>query len=497
MSLICVSIGRGRHRAVIAEHKHLAEQGVQLVELRLDFILTPVNLKRILGERPCPVVITIRRQRDGGRWSKPEEERMMLLRQAIAAGVEYVDLEEDIAGSIPRFGKTKRIISYHNSQETPENLPALHSKMAAMDADIVKIATMAHSPHDYLKLLRIMRYSRVPTIGICMGDIGTPSRILCAKFGSPFTYASYHAERMLAPGQLTWQQMKDVYHYEQITPESEIFGVIADPVAHSFSPLIHNAAFMHAKMNRVYVPFRVPREELPQFMHDCRELGVKGLSVTIPHKEEILHHVHKIDEASQEVGASNTVVWKDDEPLGFNTDYRAAMASIDRLLTSSGGESTSILGKTALVLGAGGVARPIVYGLKKRGADVVIANRTPQRADDLATRFQCRAVPWSLRHTIKPDLLVNCTPLGMHPNMDESPFPAMYLRAGMFVFDTIYNPEQTLLIKEAREAACETVTGVEMFVSQAAHQFRLFTGEEPPVEIMRQSFRRAISAAKV
>ncbi|HUE72559.1 MAG TPA: shikimate dehydrogenase [Pirellulaceae bacterium] len=497
MSLICVSIGRGRHRAMIAEHKHLAEQGVQLVELRLDFILTPVNLKRLLGERPCPVVVTLRRQRDGGRWSKPEEERMMILRQAIAAGVEYVDLEEDIAGNIPRFGKTKRIISYHNFQETPENLPALHSKMAAMDADIVKIATMAHSPHDYLKLLRIMRYSRVPTIGICMGDIGTPSRILCAKFGSPFTYASFHAERMLAPGQLTWQQMKDVYHYEQITPETEIFGVIADPVAHSFSPLIHNAAFLHAKMNRVYVPFRVPREELPQFMHDCRELGVKGLSVTIPHKEEILHHVHKIDEASQEVGASNTVVWKEDEPLGFNTDYRAAMASIDRLLTGAGGESTSITGKTALVLGAGGVARPIVYGLKKRGADVVIANRTPERADDMATRFQCRSVAWSLRHTIKPDLLVNCTPVGMHPNMDESPFPAMYLRAGMFVFDTIYNPEQTLLIKEARENACETVTGVEMFVSQAAHQFRLFTGEEAPVEVMRQSFRRAISAAKV
>lgn len=497
MSLICVSIGRGRHRAMIAEHKHLAEQGVQLVELRLDFILTPLNLKRLLSERPCPVVVTLRRQRDGGRWSKPEEERMMLLRQAIAAGVEYVDLEEDIAGSIPRFGKTKRIISYHNFQETPENLPALHSKMAAMDADIVKIATMAHSPHDYLKLLRIMRYSRVPTIGICMGDIGTPSRILCAKFGSPFTYASFHAERMLAPGQLTWQQMKDVYHYEQITPETEIFGVIADPVAHSFSPLIHNAAFLQAKMNRVYVPFRVPREELPQFMHDCRELGVKGLSVTIPHKEEILHHVHKIDEASQEVGASNTVVWKEDEPLGFNTDYRAAMASIDRLLTGAGGESTSMAGKTALVLGAGGVARPIVYGLKKRGADVVIANRTPERADDMATRFQCRSVAWSLRHTIKPDLLVNCTPVGMHPNMDESPFPAMYLRAGMFVFDTIYNPEQTLLIKEARENACETVTGVEMFVSQAAHQFRLFTGEEAPVEIMRQSFRRAISAAKV
>ena len=482
---------------MIAEHKHLAEQGVQLVELRLDFILTPVNLKRLLGERPCPVVVTIRRQRDGGRWSKPEEERMMVLRQAIAAGVEYVDLEEDIAGNIPRFGKTKRIISYHNFQETPENLPALHSKMAAMDADVVKIATMAHSPHDYLKLLRIMRYSRVPTVGICMGDIGTPSRILCAKFGSPFSYASFHAERMLAPGQLTWQQMKDVYHYEQITPETEIFGVIADPVAHSLSPLIHNAAFLHSKMNRVYVPFRVPREELPQFMHDCRELGVKGLSVTIPHKEEILHHVHRIDEASQEVGASNTVVWVEDEPRGFNTDYKAAMASIDRLLTAAGGESTSVAGKIALVLGAGGVARPIVYGLKKLGADVVIANRTPERADDLATRFQCRSTAWSLRHTVKPDVLINCTPVGMHPNMDETPFPAMYLKAGMFVFDTIYNPEQTLLIKQARENACETVTGVEMFVGQAAHQFRLFTSQEAPIEVMRQSLRKAISAAKV
>ena len=496
MSLICVSVGRGRHRAVIAEHKHLAEQGAKLVELRLDFILTPVNLKRLLAERPCPVVITIRRQRDGGRWTKSEDERMMLLRQAIAAGVEYVDLEEDIAGSIPRFGKTKRIVSYHNFQETPENLPALHSKMAAMDADIVKIATMTHSPHDYLKLLRIMRYSRVPTIGICMGEIGTPSRILCAKFGSPFTYATFHSERVLAPGQLTYQAMRDIYHYEQINSETEIFGVIADPVAHSFSPLMHNAAFLHMKMNRVYIPFRVPREELPQFMTDCRELGVKGLSVTIPHKEEILHHVHKIDEASQEVGASNTVVWKDDEPLGFNTDYKAAMLSLEKVL--GGDEQGGTLeGKTALVLGAGGVARPIVYGLKRRGLDVVIASRTPQRADDLATRFQARSTAWGLRHTIKPDLLVNCTPVGMHPEMDETPFDATYLKAGMIVFDTIYNPEQTLLIKQARENACETITGVEMFVAQAAHQFRLFTGEEAPVDVMRLCLRRAISAAKV
>src|SRR6185295_1333288 len=173
--MICVSIGRGRHRHMIAEHKHLAEHGAQLVELRLDYLMTPPNLKRLLAERPCPVVVTCRRQKDGGRWTKSEDDRQMLLRQAIASGEEYV------ASTIPRFGKTKRIVSYHNFQETPENLPALQHKMAALDADVVKVATMAHSPHDCLKALRMMRYSPVPTVAICMGEIGTPSRILASK----------------------------------------------------------------------------------------------------------------------------------------------------------------------------------------------------------------------------------------------------------------------------------------------------------------------------
>lgn len=301
----------------------------------------------------------------------------------------------------------------------------------------------------------------------------------------------------MAPGQLSYQQMQEIYHYDRIDGDTEIFGVIADPVSHSLSPLIHNAAFGQLKMNRVYVPFRVPQEELPQFMSDCKELGIKGLSVTIPHKEEILHQVDKFDEPSQQIGAANTVVFKDDERLAFNTDYKAAMNSVDKAFGGSEEGGSAISGRTALVLGAGGVARAIVYGLKRRGADVVISSRTPQKADDLAHRFHARSTAWPLRHTIKPDLLVNCTPVGMHPNLDESPFEQMYLKSGMVVFDTIYNPEQTLLIKQARENACEVITGVEMFVGQAAHQFRLFTGVDAPLEMMRQVVRRAISAAKM
>jgi 3-dehydroquinate dehydratase/shikimate dehydrogenase len=330
-----------------------------------------------------------------------------------------------------------------------------------------------------------------------MGEIGTPSRILAGKFGAPFTYATFHAERAMAPGQLSYQQMQEIYHYDTINKETEIFGVIADPVSHSLSPLIHNAAFGQLKMNRAYIPFRVPQEELSQFLADCKELGIKGLSITIPHKEEILHHVDKFDEPSQQIGAANTVVWVDGEKRAYNTDYRAAMSSIDASFGGNEEGGSSLKGKSALVLGAGGVARAIVFGLQRRGAEVMIASRTAERADELANKFHVRSTAWSLRHAVKPDLLVNCTPVGMHPNLDESPFDQMYLKAGMVVFDTIYNPEQTLLIKQARENACEVITGVEMFVGQAAHQFRLFTGEEAPAEMMRQVVRRAISAAKV
>ena len=495
-SLLCVTIGRGRHRHLIAEHKHLAEQGCKLVELRLDFLMTPPNLKRLLPERPCPVVVTCRRERDGGRWTKDEEGRLMLLRQAIAAGVEYVDLEEDIAASIPRFGNTKRIVSYHNFQETPEDLNALHARLAGLNADIVKIATMAHSPHDNIRLLRLMRTARIPTIAFCMGEFGQPSRILAGKFGAPFSYATFHAERTMAPGQMSYVQMRDVFHYEDINPDTEVYGVIADPVAHSLSPVIHNAAFHDLRMNKVYVPFRVRPEDLSQFMHDTQELGVKGLSVTIPHKEEIVQRLARCDEWTKEIGACNTVVFKNGDMEGRNTDYKAAMASLDRVF--GGDEDNSGLkGKSVLLLGAGGAARAIGVGLKRRGADTVIASRTMERADDLARTLKAKSIGWGLRHSIKADLIINCTPVGMHPNLDESPIEPRYLQPEMVVFDTVYNPEHTLLIKQARDSDCKYITGIEMFVNQAAIQFRYFTGQDPPIDQMRRVIKQAISPVKV
>jgi 3-dehydroquinate dehydratase/shikimate dehydrogenase len=289
--------------------------------------------------------------------------------------------------------------------------------------------------------------------------------------------------------------MKEIYRYEKINAETEVYGVIADPVAHSLSPHIHNAAFDALGLNKIYVPFRVRPEDLTQFIHDCHELGIKGLSVTIPHKEEILKYAQRQEERTRDIGAANTLTWKDNERIAYNTDYRAAMDCVDSVFTGDE-ESGRLEGKQVLVLGAGGVARAIVLGLARRGAQITIASRTPQRADELAIYCKGKSIGWTMRHSVQADLLVNCTPIGMHPNLDDTPLESKHLRPEMVVFDTVYNPEQTLLLKDAREAGCRVITGVDMFVNQAALQFRHFTGHDAPLELMRQVVRRTISAVK-
>ncbi len=493
--MIAVSIGRGRHRMMIAEHRHLAEQGAQLVELRLDYIVRAVNLKRLLAEKPTPVIITCRREQDGGFWKHSEQDRIMLIRTAIAEGVDYIDLEMDIASEIPRFGKTKRIVSYHNFKETPQNLREIHDECVKLKADIVKIATMANEPRDNLRMLSMISESEKPTVAFCMGDMGVPSRILAGKFGAPFTYAAFHSDRAVAPGQLSLDQMREVYHYDDITPNTEVLGVIADPIGHSLSPTIHNAALRDRKMDIVYVPFRVPRENLEEFLGMTRQFSIRGLSVTIPHKEAVVPLLTVADQAVDHIGAANTVVIDGYDRRGFNTDSQSVLDSIDATL-GRGGDVDVLAGRTALILGAGGVAKAVCYALRSRNVKIVIANRNLAKAEELANKWQGKAVEWKDRHTINADMLVNCTPLGMHPNVNETPFDAETLNRAMIVFDTVYNPEQTLLIKDARKKECSVVTGVDMFVRQAAHQFKLFTGEEAPMELMREVIRRSIGAAK-
>ena len=505
--MICVTIACGSHTRMMSEHQLLAEDGVKLVELRLDFLRREPDIRRLIPERPTATVVTVRRPEDGGLWKESEEKRIMLLRAAIAGGPEFVDLEVDIASSIPRFGKTRRIISFHDMNDTPVNLEKLHREMVSKDPDFLKIAVTPKNVDDMFRFVGFVRTKNeqakrcgdkgIRVVGICMGEMGQATRILSKKFGMPFTYATFSEQRIIAPGMLVYKEIRDLYHHEATNAETAVFGIIGYPIGHSLSPLVHNRSFVEQNVNAVYVPFPLGEEDVPRFLERAAEFGIKGLSVTIPHKVLVKKRLTMIDPAVHKVGACNTIIFKNDERLGYNTDYMAAVSSIELAAGGKPTDETSVLdGKHALVLGAGGAGMALAYGLKKRGVFVTVVDADGNKAVELAKHLECEVADWKSRGKLEPDILVNCTPVGMHPNVNFTPFEKSDMREGMIVFDAVYNPERTLLLKSATEKNCITVSGVEMFVGQACLQFKLFTGQKPNASFMRQLVKNAISAAK-
>jgi len=497
---LCVVIGRTRHKMVQLEIQEAARRGARLIELRLDFLAKAPDFKRLLENKPCPVVATVRRPDDGGRWPGSEDARQTLLRQCIVGGFDWVDLETDIADKVRRFGTVKRLISYHNLREVPADLEAIHERMCNQDADVVKIAARVQNPGENLRLLDLVRNAKKPTVAFCLGDFGMASRLLAVKYGAPFTYCAFNKERGIAPGLPSFDEMHRLYHYDSINADTQVFGVVGDPVAHSLSPLVHNFVFRHLGVNAVYVPFRVPRDTLTTFIKEFDSLPVQGYSVTIPHKETAAALTVFHDPPVTTTQAANTLIRREEDGAvkwaAYNTDYSGAVDSLlAELAKVKEGEETvtSLQSRPTLILGAGGVARSIAHALQREGALLTIASRTTERSKKLADELNCRYVEWNARHANPAHIVVNCTPVGMHPKVDESPVHPSFLKPGQVVFDTVYVPETTLLVKESRMRGCTVVTGVDFFVRQAAAQVRLFTGKEPPVALIAKVVKRALS----
>jgi 3-dehydroquinate dehydratase/shikimate dehydrogenase len=352
----------------------------------------------------------------------------------------------------------------------------------------------AHQPSDNIRLLELVGKASKPTVALCMGDLGLASRILSGQAGSPFTYAAFNKERGIAPGLPSFDELRKIFHYENIDVNTAVYGVIGDPVGHSLSPLIHNRTFKHLGINAVYVPFRVPRGDLETFLKGFESLPVRGYSVTIPHKEAAATLPGQKDQMVTLTHAANTLLKGANGWRSFNTDAPAAVESLRaHLPANTEGYRGGLESRSVLILGAGGVARAVAHGLRREGAVLAIANRTLERAQKLAEEVGCRAIDWGARHNVLCDTLINCTSVGMYPNMDESPIHNSFLKPGILVFETIYTPETTLLVKEARTRGCQVLTGVDMFVRQAAMQFKLFTDCEPPRDYMETVVRRALS----
>jgi 3-dehydroquinate dehydratase/shikimate dehydrogenase len=496
---VCAVVARTRHKMMQVELREAAKKA-KFVEVRLDFLAKAVDFKRLQPYKQCDWMATLRRPADGGRWPGTEAERQMVLRQAVVAGCfEWIDLETDIADGVKRFGTVKRVISYHNMIETPPDLDDMYDRMLKQDGDVYKIAVMPRTAADLGRVIAIQKRAPKPTVAFAMSDFGFPTRFTALKFGAPWIYALFNKDRELAPGMPALSDFRTTYPVKAIGPATRFYALLGDPVGHSFSPVLHNHLFLRNKVDAVYVPFRVPEGQLADAVAVMKAVPVSGYSVTIPHKEGAVPLAVDADPMVPQVGAANTLVAQSDGSFyAANTDFPAVIESLRaHLAERAEAEATAPreFGQmNALVLGAGGAARAAAFVLHRAGMPVTIAARTADRAKRLADDVGCKYTDWAARHTVTPcDVVVNCTPVGMHPNVDESPLHVSFLRPDLTVFDTVYNPEQTLLVRDARSRGCGVITGVEMFVRQAAMQFELFAQITPAVDELRELMRKAMS----
>ncbi len=475
--------------------------GADMVECRLDFLADcdEGSLARLLANPPLPTIVTCRPVRQGGKFVGDESSRLSLLAAAVHLGADYVDVEIDVDEARRPNGRT--ILSHHDFAGRPDDLDAVAGALKASRAEACKIAFTASGPEDALAALDVLRDSTKPAIALAMGPHGLASRILPGKFGAFGTFAALKQGAEAAPGQLTVKEMKGLYRWDAIGPATAVYGVIGCPVAHSMSPAIHNAAFVAADVDAVYVPLRTEPgpESFNRFLDALGRspwAGFRGLSVTIPHKENALARVGaaSVDELSRRIGAINTIRIEADGALrGWNTDYAAA---VEALVSAMGITAAELAGREVAVVGAGGVGRALVAALTHHGAEVALYNRTLSRAEKLAGEFGARAFGLDRLGETSAEILINCTSVGMAPDAGKTPVPADLLARLSVVFDTIYNPPETRLLRQAREAGCLCVSGVEMFINQAARQFEIWTGLPAPRQVMRQALARRLTEPK-
>jgi len=483
--LICVAITADTSDEALAQVERALVRA-DLVELRLDYIQDEIKLEKLLAASKGKAIVTCRAADEGGNWRGTESDRIALLLRGADLGAAYVDIELAHVGSLGRRPPCKLILSHHDFDNMPGNLNEITRNMVDAGADVVKVAALARDAADNVVMLDILGRSQKPTVAIAMGEHGVPSRILGRKFGALWTYASLETGAESAPGQITVDQLLDLYRYKSINADTNVYGVIGNPIAHSASPAVMNAAFKKMGLNAVYTMIRV--ENVKSFVEAFKQIPLCGCSITIPHKSDVMECLDYIDPLAARVGAVNTMVRQKDGTLsGCNTDLEGALSALENALGSK-----PIHSSRALVIGAGGVARALVFGLVDRGANVTIANRTFSRAQTLAAEAETECCTLEDIASKTFDILVNCTSVGMHPHEDATPVSAECLHKDTVVFDTVYNPPVTRLLEEAKRAGARVVSGLDMFLRQAAEQIRHWTGLDAPMDIMENALRRKL-----
>jgi 3-dehydroquinate dehydratase / shikimate dehydrogenase len=446
-----------------------AVRDADLVELRLDGVRDPSAAGALAGRRG-PVIITCRPTWEGGRFDGAEEDRLALLAEAWHLGAEYVDVEwaAETGPLLERSGGKRVVLSTHDHVGVPPDLEARVAAMRATGAEALKVAVHAARLTDQLALLPLAKRSGVPMALVAMGEAGAASRLLPGRFGSCWTYAGD-----AAPGQMTLTRMLDEFGVRRVGQRTAIFGVVGRPVRHSVSPAMHNAAFRAADVDALYLPLAA--ESLEDFLAFADAIGIEGASITAPFKRAAFDAVDEADAVSRRVQSVNTLRRSGRRWIGCNTDVDGFLASLVRRIP--------LPGLRAAILGSGGSARGVAVALTSAGARVSIHARRAEQAAEVAAACGGDVGSWPPEPG-SWDLLVNTTPVGTYPLVDDSPLPASLLE-GRLVYDLVYNPAETRLLREAASAGCQVLGGLEMLVAQAQAQFEWWTGVRPPGQVMR------------
>lgn len=483
----CIALGLPDANQLMSHARKEAEAGERFLEFRLDYLTKPMDgvkvISRFLEEYPdATILATCRRHQNGGRYNGSIEEEIRILDAALDAGAKAVDVEIESAEHVSARLEGLRsrawlIVSYHNFSGTPAMDPVLR-RMQKVTADAYKIVTTARKPSDNHRVLALAKSNpKTNLILLAMGEAGFPTRVLSPAFGGIYTYAAPSAVEGTASGQVSARMLRNMFRVEKFTKGAKLFGVIADPVRHSISPVVHNRAFQTRRMDAVYLPFLVKPIQLKDFFAFADKMPLAGFSVTIPHKQKVIRYLDSVDPLAKRIGAVNTVWKKAGRWRGTNTDAEGVTVPLSKKLR--------LAKASILIVGNGGAARGAAFALAEAGAQLSLTGRNIDRVRALAKI--CGGEPLAPEQTLQRhfDAVVHATPLGMHPHTDECFFHDTI--PGDIVFDMVYNPLETLLIKRAKEQGKDVIPGFQMFIEQAVRQFEIWTGESAPRSAMEKA----------
>jgi len=487
---ICVPVGAESFEELRAQTQ-LAVEVAGIVELRLDY-LREVEIEKLssfLNSLSIKTLLTFRPKEQGGKSSASLEERITFWTEAKNLPATFFDFELDLATILKdddEIDWRRVIVSHHDFEKTPDDLEKIYEAMTQTPARVLKIATQANDATDSIKHLQLLERAKREgreLIPIAMGEAGKFTRILFPSLGSFLTYAALDEESGTAPGQVAAKDLHGLYRFYQLNTQTKITGLVGRPVSHSLSPHIHNKGFETRGVDAVYLLFDISDVSafLKRIVHPCTrevDLNFFGLSVTAPHKQNVMKHLDWVDETAKEIGAVNTVVVENDLLFGYNTD---AVGFITPLKNSYG----ELKDARCALIGAGGAARASSWALRNEGANVTIFARDSAKAKG---SFDLDCKPLDGANFGGFDIVVNTTPLGTKGKLEnETPAVAEQLKGVGLVYDLVYNPFTTVFMREAQSVYIPTIGGLEMLVAQAAKQFKLWTGLDAPKEVMSRA----------